>query len=146
MVSIFGEHRVDFMAERTTPVIRPLEPRRRAIVIGASSGVGAALVRRRRTRPALLAPLARREVELNNLSDAVNANFSDSSDPRVITYVHHATDFAAVPALFQDVVRDLGGLDLIAYVAGVQPAVAPNEYNFDKDAVMIQTNLLGAIA
>lgn len=134
------------MAERTTPVIRPLEPRRRAIVIGASSGVGAALVRRLALRGYRVAALARREDELNNLSEAVNANFSDSADPRVIVYAHDVTDFATVPALFQDVVRDLGGLDLIVYVAGVQPAVAANEYNFDKDAAMIQTNLLGAIA
>ncbi len=42
--------------------------------------------------------------------------------------------------------RDLGGLDLIVYVAGVQPVVGANEYNFEKDSAMINVNILGAIA
>lgn len=134
------------MANMTTPVKRPLEPRRRAIVIGASSGIGAALVRRLALQGYRVAALARREEELNNLSEAINANLPDSRDPRVLVYGHDVTDYAAVPALFQDIVRDLGGLDLIVYVAGVQPSVAANEYNFDKDVAMIQVNLLGAVA
>jgi decaprenylphospho-beta-D-erythro-pentofuranosid-2-ulose 2-reductase len=40
----------------------------------------------------------------------------------------------------------MGGLDLVIYVAGVQPAVAPGEYNFEKDAAMVRVNLLGAMA
>lgn len=134
------------MANKTTPVKRPLEPRRRAIVIGASSGIGAALVWRLALQGYRVAALARREEELNNLSETINANLPDSTVPRVLVYRHDVTDYAAVPSLFQDIVRDLGGLDLIAYVAGVQPAVAANEYNFDKDAAMIQVNLLGAVA
>ena len=134
------------MAEIKTPVKRPLEPRKRAIVIGASSGIGAALVRRLALQGYRVAALARREEELNKLSEAVNGNFPNNADPRVLIYQHDVTDYASVPALFQDLVRELGGLDLIAYVAGVQPAVAANEYNFEKDMSMIQVNLLGAIA
>jgi short-subunit dehydrogenase len=37
-------------------------------------------------------------------------------------------------------------LDLIVYVAGIQPSIAPDEYNFEKDEAIIRTNLLGAIA
>lgn len=134
------------MVDKTTPVKRPLEPRMRAIVIGASSGTGAALVRRLARQGYRVAALARREEALNNLSEAVNANLPERADSRVLVYPHDVTDYAAVPALFQDIVRDLGGLDLVVYVAAVQPAVALNEYNFEKDAAMIQVNLLGAIA
>ena len=52
------------MADRTTPTIRPLEPQKRAIVIGASSGIGAALVRRLTWQGYRVAALARREEEL----------------------------------------------------------------------------------
>ena len=134
------------MTEKMTVVQRPLEPRKRAIVIGASSGIGAALVRRLALQGYRVAALARREGELNNLGAAVNAKLPDSADPRVLVYAHDVTDYAVVPTLFQNIVRDLGGLDLIAYVAGAQPAVAANEYNYEKDAAMIQVNLLGAIA
>ncbi len=134
------------MADKMTPQKRPLEPRRCAIVIGASSGIGAALVRRLALQGYRVAALARRDEELNNLSAAINANLPDQADPRVLVYAHDVTDYAAVPTLFQEIVRDLGGLDLIAYVAGIQPAMAANEYNFEKDAAMIQVNLLGAIA
>jgi short-subunit dehydrogenase len=51
-----------------------------------------------------------------------------------------------VPTLFQRIVSDLGGLDLIVYAAGVQPALAANEYNYEKDAAMISANALGAMA
>jgi NAD(P)-dependent dehydrogenase (short-subunit alcohol dehydrogenase family) len=89
------------MADMTTPVQRPLEPRRRAIVIGASSGIGAALVWRLALQGYRVAALARREEELNILSEAVNGNLRDIADPRVLVYRHDVTDYAAVPALFR---------------------------------------------
>src|SRR5690606_8599940 len=61
-------------------------------------------------------------------------------------YEHDVTEFATVPGLFEQITADLGGLDLIVYVAGAQPPVASNEYNFEKDQEMVQVNLLGAMA
>jgi short-subunit dehydrogenase len=129
----------------STPVNRPLEPRKRAIVVGASSGIGAALVRELAQQGYQVAALARRADKLTELCKSVNALTPQQAAPRVRAYPHDVTDYTAVPALFQTIVRDLGGLDLIAYVAAVQPQVAPNEYDFAKDAAMIQVNLLGAI-
>ncbi len=126
-------------------VNRPLEPKKRAIVVGASSGIGAALTQQLAQNGYLVAALARRTDKLNELSAAINARMP-SNVQQVFEYPHDVTDFDAVPTLFQQIVRELGGLDLIVYVAGVQPVVAANEYNFEKDAAMIQTNLLGAIA
>ena len=116
---------------------RPLESVKRAIVIGASSGVGAALVQTLAQRGYRVAALARRADELEKLSSQL---------PNVLSYPHDVTDYETIPALFQQIVRDLDGLDLIVYVAGVQPPVTADEYDFAKDRQMIETNLLGAMA
>ncbi len=121
---------------------RPLELKKRAIVIGASSGIGAALAQKLAATGYVVALLARREEELTAVCDHINATYPGMAHP----YVHNVTDFAAIPALFQTVTRDLGGLDLIAYVAGIQPPVALDEYNFAKDEAMVKVNLLGAMA
>ena len=49
-----------------------------------------------------------------------------------------------MPDLFQTITRALDGLDLIVYVAGIQPPIALNEYDFAKDADMMAVNVLGA--
>lgn len=134
------------MAKSKTPARRPLDPRPRAIVIGASSGVGAALTRRLALSGYLVAAVARRQDALDELSASINANMPGGSTQVVWPYVHDATNFDEVPQLFQEIVRELGGLDLIVYAAAVQPPMDAQEYNFQKDEAMINTNLLGAIA
>lgn len=121
---------------KTTPT-RPLEPQQRAIIVGASSGIGAALARKLAQQGYTVAALARREAMLAELQQDVHG---------LLVYTHNVTDFDEIPGLFQTITRDLGGLDLIVYVAGAQPQVALDEYNFDKDKAMIEVNLLGAIA
>jgi short-subunit dehydrogenase len=117
-------------------VTKPLHQNKRAIVIGASSGIGAALVGALAQQGYLVAALARREEQLTAVTQPANA----------LSYPHDVTDFDGIPALFDKIVQDLGGLDLIVYVAGVQPAVALNEYDSQKDKTMIEVNLLGAVA
>lgn len=123
----------------TSPVFRPLEPQRRAIVIGASSGLGAALTRLLGSQRYIVAAVARREAELAALRDSVGRD-------AVRPYVHDVTETSQVPLLFDRITQDLGGLDLIIYAAASQPAVALHEYDFAKDEMMVRTNLLGAIA
>jgi short-subunit dehydrogenase len=106
----------------------------RVIVVGASSGIGAELVRRLHASGAHVAAVARREERLAQLPSGVR------------TYPHDVTHFEEVPALFQQIAKDLGGLDTIIYAAGVMPATGPTEYDFAKDRQMVETNLLGAIA
>jgi short-subunit dehydrogenase len=134
------------MADSKTPAKRPLHTRPRAIIIGASSGVGAALTRRLALSGYLVAAVARREEALNELCESINANLPGENGQVVWPYAHDVTDFEKVPQLFQQIVQDLGGLDLIVYTAAVQPAVNATEFNFAKDEAMINTNLLGAIA
>lgn len=110
----------------------------RAIVVGASSGIGAEIVRQLAAEECMVAAVARRADRL--------AEVKASSPERILTFPHDVTDYDAVPALFQEITRQLGGLDLIVYAAGVMPEVGWHEYSFEKDRSMIETNLLGAIA
>lgn len=123
---------------------RPLEPVQRAIVIGASSGIGAALVEALAGQGYQVAAVARREPQLTALCEGINQ--AAGMPGHAAAYVHDVTEFERVPELFQQIVRDLGGLDLIAYVAGLQHAIGADEFSFEKDAAMVKTNLLGAIA
>ena len=127
----------------TFPASTPLEQRPRAILIGASSGIGAALARRLAQEGYLLALLARRADNLQALCQEINRA---AGETRAVAYVHDVTDFAAIPALFQRILGDLRSIDLLVYNAGVLYPVEFSEYNFDKDKKMVDVNLLGAMA
>jgi decaprenylphospho-beta-D-erythro-pentofuranosid-2-ulose 2-reductase len=132
------------MSSQGVSVERPLEPMKRAIIVGGSSGIGAALARELASRGYTLAVLARREEQLAELCTSINSTSSDGVVARY--YVHDVTDFQVVPALFQQIAVDLGGVDVVCYVAGAQAPMSPNEYDFEKDRQMIDVNLLGAMA
>ena len=131
------------MPEPKFPPATPLKPRRRAIVVGASSGIGAALARRLAHEGYSLALLARREKQLKALCEEIN---TASGETRACYYVHDVSDYAAVPDLLHHILTDLGGLDLFIYNAGIQHFVAPDEFNFAVDREMIEINTLGALA
>jgi short-subunit dehydrogenase len=126
-----------------TPANAPLEPQARALVVGASSGIGAALVRELAQQGYRVAAVARREAELSRLCRDINQAHGPD---RACAYAHDVTAYDQIPELFQTITAELGGLDLIVYAAGAQAAMADNEYEFEKEATMIHVNLLGAIA
>lgn len=109
-----------------------------AIVVGASSGIGEALVRKLAARGTRVAAVARRGGELDRIATAAGGN--------VLPYVHDVRDADAVPALFDRIVADLGGCDLLVYNAGIMPRVGEDEFDFAKDRAMVEVNLLGAMA
>lgn len=113
-----------------------------AIVVGASSGIGAALSRRLARGGYRVALVARRRGELEKVAASINKKEAG----RALVYEHDVVNYAEVPALFQQITHDLGSFDLIVYCAGVMPPVAVDEYNFEKDRLVYEVNVLGAIA
>jgi decaprenylphospho-beta-D-erythro-pentofuranosid-2-ulose 2-reductase len=114
-----------------------------AIVVGASSGIGAALAHELARTGHAVALVARRAEALAALAEQINTQHGEH---RARVYPHDATHFDEVPALFQTILRDMGRVDAVIYNSGVMPRVALNEYNFDKDREMVAVNVLGAMA
>ena len=125
------------------PMPTPLHPAQHALIIGASSGMGAALARRLARAGYSLALVARRKELLTALCDAINAT---SGKTQALPYVHDVTRYEEVPALLRRIVADLGGLDLVVYAAGANFPPGLDAYNFDGDRQMLEVNLIGAFA
>lgn len=119
--------------------------KRRAIVVGASTGMGAALVRQLAREGYRVAALARRPAELTALQAATAADAARSGG-QVLTRVHDVKDAAAVPELFEELVRALGGLQLLVFAAGIMPKVGPDEYPTATDLEILEINVGGCIA
>jgi NAD(P)-dependent dehydrogenase (short-subunit alcohol dehydrogenase family) len=123
------------MSERIESEDRP----RCALVIGASSGIGAALVRRLANEGWRVAAVARREAELAALA-------GEFADGRVRTYPHDVRRADEARPLFDRIVAELGALDAVHYAAGVMPNVREDEYELVKDKEILEVNCLGATA
>jgi short-subunit dehydrogenase len=125
------------------PAEAPLDPRPRAVIIGASSGIGAAVARRLAKAGYLTALLARREAALRRVCEQINES---AGEPLAHAYVHDVRLLDDIPELFQTILRDLKRIDLIVYAAGVMPAVALDEFDMHKDRAMMDVNATGGIA
>ncbi len=125
------------------PPPTPLRPQRRAILVGASSGIGAALARRLAQEGYHLALLARREDLLKSLCEEINQKYGEGL---ARYYVHDVTDYDAVPDLFRTILADLGGLELFIYCAGVSLPPGLKKFDFEKDRRTLEVNFLGALA
>lgn len=122
----------------------PLKPRRRGIIIGASDGIGAALAERLAQEGYTLALLARRADKLELVCSTINQR---SNENRARAYVHDVAEYENVLGLLRRIVADLGGLDLVVFVAGVNyPPGGIDKYNFENDRRMVEINLIGAMA
>ena len=122
--------------------VTPLNPRRRGIIIGASDGLGAELARKLAQEGYSLALLARSQDKLESLCNEIN-----TKNGLARSYVHDVSNYTEVPQLLARIVADLGGLDLMIFVAGVNyPPGGIDKYNFENDRKMIEVNLIGAMA
>jgi short-subunit dehydrogenase len=129
--------------EALPPRATPLQPRRRAIIVGASSGIGATLARHLAVEGYTLALLARRADLLTAVCDGIN---SAAGEIRAVSYVHDVVDYASVPGLLQRIIADLGGLDLFIYNSGISIPSGMKHYEFEKDRHVTEVNYLGALA
>lgn len=129
--------------QKMIPRATPLAPRKKAVLVGAAGGIGAALARRLAREGYVLALLDRSDDTLNPLCDEINQTHGET---RAVPYEHDVTAYDKVPDLFRKVVAELGGIDLFVYVAGVIYFPALDEFNFAEDQKMVAVNLLGAMA
>jgi NAD(P)-dependent dehydrogenase (short-subunit alcohol dehydrogenase family) len=91
-----------------------------AWITGASRGLGRAVSEAFAKAGARLAVTARRESDLHTLADEL-------SDHKVLVLPGSVTDSAAVSAIAQDVVAELGGLHVLVNMAGISPSVDRSE-------------------
>ncbi len=115
----------------------------RAIIVGASSGIGEALAARLTQEGCRVALVARRAEALQAIATRLNA---EAGSELACAYAHDARETAGVPALFAEITQALGGLDLIVYAAGIMPRLAPDQYATELDVDTITTNFTGAVA
>ncbi len=126
------------------PPATPLNPRRRAIVLGASVGLGAALARKLAKEGYTVALLARQKDKLDTLSKEIN---QAAGETRALAYAHDVENYKEAPALLKKIVAEIGGLDTFIFVAGVNyPPGGMDKYNFENDRKMVEINLIGAMA
>ena len=114
-----------------------------AIIVGASSGIGAALADELARRGYRLALVARRVPELEAIAARLNAR-----TPGVARiYAHDARDYDAAPALFEQIRSDLGDapLRLLVYASGVLAPAGADGWLFTAEREMIEVNLIGAM-
>ena len=121
----------------------PAPPTRRAIIVGASRGIGAALAQRLAAEGYSLALLARQADLLDALCKEINAQ---AGETRASYYVHDVTDYDSVPNLLKEITAALGGLDLFIYNAGIVFPSGLKHYEFDKDRRITEVNYMGALA
>jgi short-subunit dehydrogenase len=121
----------------------PLTRKPRAVVVGASSGIGAAIARRLAAEGYVVALLARRKELLDAFSRQINQEVGEEV---AFAFEHDVTDTTTIPPLFQQLLKELGSLDVIVYNAGIMPKMALDEFDWEKDGRILETNLLAAIA
>lgn len=130
-------------SEKKLPAATPLKPQKRAVLVGASSGIGAALARRLTDEGYLVALLARRGEMLEMLTNEINLKHGAT---RAVYYIHDVKDYDSVPALLRQIISDLGGLDTFIFNTGVSHMVGLKKYDFEKDRETTVVNYVGALA
>ena len=110
-----------------------------AVIIGASSGIGAALAREFARKGLRLALVSRRKELLDQLAQELKPT-------EVRSYVHDVTNYAEAPVLWRQILQDFGRVDIVVYNAGIMLPVGLDEYDFEIDKHMVEVNVLGAMA
>ncbi len=125
----------------------PARQRPGALIVGASSGIGAALGQRLARDGYTVALVARRSERLEELARDANAESGASADaPVARAYAHDVRSYDEAPELFERIVQDLqGNLELMIYVAGVMPGANGRSWTFEEERDTLETNLIGAV-
>jgi short-subunit dehydrogenase len=120
----------------------PLQPRKRAIIVGACGGLGTVLARKLAREGWTLALIARE----GDCPDKLSAELNADGVMIALAYEHDVNNTGEVPVLLRRIIAELGGLDLFIYNAGINLPPGMETLNAENDIKMIEVNLLGAIA
>ncbi|MGH2514728.1 MAG: SDR family NAD(P)-dependent oxidoreductase [Ktedonobacterales bacterium] len=116
-----------------------------ALIIGASTGIGASLARVLAARGYAVALIGRQSDKLSLLAGAINGG----GEARATAYPHDVRDYEAAPELFARVASDMATagatFSLVVYAAGVMPAETQGAWSFEDERAMIETNVIGAM-
>ena len=111
-----------------------------ALILGASSGMGAALARVLAQRGYRVALVGRRADKLAELMREIEG---------ATAYPHDVREYDAVPELFSRIVSEMAAagsaLRLVVYAAGVMPGDTRGPWSFQDERAMIETNVIGAM-
>ncbi len=113
-----------------------------AIIVGASSGIGAALAEELAVRGYRLGLMARREDKLKEVAEGISRRHG-------VIVLTHPVDVCAsadVQPAIMALAEDLGQVDLLIANAGIIAARRSGNGQLEVDRQVIETNLLGAIA
>lgn len=125
-----------------TPLNPPITRWRnqRVWLVGASSGIGAALAERLIALGARVAVSARREAPLVELLAAAGVQ---ATPDRALLLTMDVTDADSVRAAHAAVVAAWGGVDLVIWVAGTYAAMRADTFDLDAAHRVIEANLQG---
>jgi len=116
-----------------------MNPTKYALILGGSSGVGAELARQLAATGVHVLAVGRDAGRLKQLA---------SSNPDRIQVLEQDLSEWSSPArtTLAGMAAMLGGLDVVFWTAGIMPEVGPEEFDAAKDAAIITTNLIAAVA
>jgi short-subunit dehydrogenase len=114
-------------------------PWQKAVVVGATGGIGAEIARNLKEHGCDVAVVGRDHAKL----DTLVANLGLGTDR---SFAFDILDFQNTQDAFDAIVQKMGGLDLLVFAAGLMPAVGETEYDIAKDKAIVDTNLTAAMA
>ncbi len=121
------------------------KPVERAIVVGASSGIGAAVSREIVRRGGSVVGIARRADRLTTMATELN---EAAGSTVFVPIVHDVLKTDEAVGLLQESARLLGGLDTLIYSSGILRSLADDDAPLatDDTLAMIDVNVKGGIA
>lgn len=115
---------------------------KRVWITGASSGIGESLSKAFAAQGAHLILSARNEKELQRVAAECSAHGAAS----VMVQTLDLADHAAIPGIVQQVLSQVGKIDVLVNNGGVSQRSLVKDTSFDVDRQLIQINYLGTVA
>ena len=121
-----------------------------AIIIGASTGMGAALAPKLVEKGFQVALVARQVDKLDALAEYLNTSYREKTvAPVARTYQHDVRNFDTVAGLLDHIRRDAGKdggeIGVVVYAAGIMPPGERGQWTLQEEQRTIETNLIGAM-